>query len=90
MGIMLLIGAAPKKFYTRTNPASESLNNPIPLLSAHRVSLERDKAIEEELLTERKEILGHVSLHLCSEINLFTNPFQTTFSYSARSIDERH
>lgn len=55
MGIMLLIGAAPKKFYTRTNPASESLNNPIPLLSAHRVSLERDRAIEEELLTERKE-----------------------------------
>lgn len=35
MGIMQLTGTTPKKSYTRSSPASESLNNPIPLLSTH-------------------------------------------------------
>lgn len=35
MGIMQLTGTTPKKSYTRSTPASQSLNNPIPLLSTH-------------------------------------------------------
>lgn len=35
MGIMLLTGTTPKKSYTRSNLASESLNNPSPLLCTH-------------------------------------------------------
>lgn len=64
MGIILLTGTTPKKSYTRSSPASESLNNPIPLLSTHCVWLERERANEQELLTERKNtfILGRVPL----------------------------
>lgn len=40
MGIMPLTGTTPKKSYTRSSPASESLNNPIPPLSTHCVWLE--------------------------------------------------
>lgn len=64
MGIIPLTGTTPKKSYTRSGPASESLNNPIPPLSTHCVWLERERANEQELLTERKNtfILGHVPL----------------------------
>lgn len=76
MGIMPLTGTAPKKSYTRSSPASDSLNNPIPLLSTHCVWLERERANEQELLSERKKkknnniYLGPCSTakadHLCS------------------------
>lgn len=64
MGIMLLTGTTPKKSYTRSSPASESLNNPIPLLSTHCVWLERDRPNEQELLhlKEKTLILGRVRL----------------------------
>lgn len=52
MGIMPLTGTTPKKSYTRSSLALESLNNPFPLLCTHNVWFERERANEQELLTE--------------------------------------
>lgn len=102
MGIMPLTGTTPKKSYTRFSPASEHLNNPIPLLSTHGVWSERERANEQELLTERKHIcLGPCSTekaaHLCSVrngcvlvIHAFSFPLRITLASSANGIDNRH
>lgn len=58
MGIMPLTGTTPKKSYTRSSPASKSLNSPIPLLSTHSVSGWNERVNEQELLTERKKHLS--------------------------------
>lgn len=69
MGIIPLTGTAPKKSYTRSSPASDSLNNPIPLLSTHCVwRKERGQMSRNYWVKERKKqkkktfILGRVPL----------------------------
>ena len=99
MGIMPLTGTAPKKSYTRSSPASDSLNNPIPLLSTHCVWLERERANEQELLSERKKnkkkniYLGPCSTakadHLCSVKKLEALDIHA-FSFSPQNKITRH
>lgn len=64
MGIMPLTGTAPKKSYTRSSPASEKPEQPHPPSEhTHCVWLERERANEPELLTERKKHLSWAVSH---------------------------
>lgn len=51
MGITLLAGTATEKSYTRSRPATESINIPLPPTGARGACLRRDRPNGQELLT---------------------------------------